>query len=583
MVALWEQAMPFLVAAARVHGMGVLAGAPDADVNTAAGVGRGLLRDMFGAQAPYSQVPEPLGALVASPDDPGAQDAVAEEVAGALRDDPALAAAVVAALTGFYRREIEGGSTEAMMQLGELLRDQDDLEGARAGYQQAIDRGDVRAMLSLARLLRGDVGDAGGARSWFQRAIDSGDADLAAEAAVDLGHLLMIFKRDVDGAQAAFQRAIDSGHPEWAPAGMNGLASLRLRQRDPAGARTAFQQAADAGNPEQAARALTMLGNLLGREGDTDAARVAYMQVIDSGDADWAPPALGELLNLLREEDDIEGARAAHRKAVNTGNPEACYALVVIGQLLDQRGDPEGARTAFRAAGEAGYEWAGELLAGLDRKDEPVRVARREEEPADLPPQFSPRHMAETGIAVLEHGLPAPPEPVTYQMSVPMAYWDAEHCAVVLFLQFRRDEAGGWDPMALMGTYSRDEIQWIAHRWWTGTGFSPDPIARPGDQRHLDGQPITVSGHSWSSPSDPGHLAMVVHGRVDPAVKDLVLAQDGREDRRPLDSRFGAWVVCTEHASPFQVIALDENGSELGRLEGSLPPEDPFYFPAGPE
>jgi tetratricopeptide (TPR) repeat protein len=411
-VALWEEAMPFLVAAVRVYGTGVLAGAPDVD--TAAGVGRGLLRDIFGAQAADGQVPEPLGALVARPDDPGAQEGVAEEVAGALGDDPALAAAVVAALTGFYRREIEGGNTDAMIQLGQLLRDQDDLEGARGAYQQAIDRGDVRGMLSLARLLGEDVGDAEGARAWFQRAIDSGDADLAAEATVDLGHLLMMFQRDADGAQAAFQRAIGSGHPEWAPAALNGLASLRVRQRDSAGARAAYQQAADSGNPGQAGRALTMLGNLLCRDGDTDAARVAYMQVIDSGDADWAPPALGELLNLLREEDDLDGARAAHRKAVETGNPEACYALVVIGQLLDQRGDPEGARAAFREAGEAGYEWAGDLLTGLDRKDETARVARwGEEEPADLPPQFNPRHMAETGVARLHRAArgrsPAPP------------------------------------------------------------------------------------------------------------------------------------------------------------------------------
>ena len=72
---------------------------------------------------------------------------------------------------------------------------------------------------------------------------------------------------------------------------------------------------------------------------------------------------------------------------------------------------------------------------------------------------------------------------------------------------------------------------------------------------------------------------MIVHGRVGPTVTHLVLVQDGREDRRPLDSRFGAWVVCTGQASPFQIIALDENGSELGRLDESIPPEDPFHFP----
>jgi len=151
---------------------------------------------------------------------------------------------------------------------------------------------------------------------------------------------------------------------------------------------------------------------------------------------------------------------------------------------------------------------------------------------------------------------------------------------VVLFLRFRHAEDRRWGT-AVMGTYSRDEDQWTAHRAWMSTGFSPDPIARPDDLRHLGGRAIGATGRSRTPQPTPGYPAMIVHGRVDPAVTHLVVVQDGREDRRPLDSRFGAWVVCTGQASPFQVIALDENGSELGRLEGSIPPEDPFYFPAG--
>ena len=51
---------------------------------------------------------------------------------------------------------------------------------------------------------------------------------------------------------------------------------------------------------------------------------------------------------------------------------------------------------------------------------------------------------------------------------------------MVLSLQFHRNEDGGQDPVvALMGTYSRDEDQWIAHRSWMGTGFSPTPSRGP--------------------------------------------------------------------------------------------------------
>jgi hypothetical protein len=66
---------------------------------------------------------------------------------------------------------------------------------------------------------------------------------------------------------------------------------------------------------------------------------------------------------------------------------------------------------------------------------------------------------------------------------------------------------------------------------------------------------------------------MIVHGRVGPAVTQLALIHDGCEDRRPLESHFGAWVVCTEQASPFQVSALDASGAVLASIEESFPPE----------
>ena len=66
---------------------------------------------------------------------------------------------------------------------------------------------------------------------------------------------------------------------------------------------------------------------------------------------------------------------------------------------------------------------------------------------------------------------------------------------------------------------------------------------------------------------------MIVHARVGPAVTQLALIHDGCEDRRPLESHFGAWVVCTEQASPFQVSALDASGAVLASIEESFPPE----------
>lgn len=55
-------------------------------------------------------------------------------------------------------------------------------------------------------------------------------------------------------------------------------------------------------------------------------------------------------------------------------------------------------------------------------------------------------------------------------------------------------------------------------------------------------------------------------GRVSPAVTTLAVVQDGHEDRRPLRSHFGAWVVCVERWAPFQVNALDEAGTVIGTI-----------------
>ncbi len=246
---LWEEPMPYLVAAARAYGPDVLAAAPVAEPGSPAELGRALLAELFGTRPAGGALPAVAAAVVARPDDAAALDALGDEVAGAL-DDPRRQAAVITVLTRFYQRGIEAGRTEAMVGLGELRQALDDAEGARAAYQQAAGAGDERAMLRLADLLMAELGDAGGARAWFQRAADSADPDIAAEAMVDLGHLLVIFQRDYPAARAAFQRAIDSAHPEWAPAAAAGLAGLLLKQGDMTGARAAYQQAIESANTD---------------------------------------------------------------------------------------------------------------------------------------------------------------------------------------------------------------------------------------------------------------------------------------------------------------------------------------------
>jgi hypothetical protein len=192
-----------------------------------------------------------------------------------------------------------------------------------------------------------------------------------------------------------------------------------------------------------------------------------------------------------------------------------------------------------------------------------------------LPAGFDPRWKLRTGLAVLENGLPELPGELDYRMSIPVAFWTAPSCAVVLFLEFSRETDGTILPRAIMTTYARDGDLWSGHKYHGGVGWSHDPIADPHGMRDLDNRAIVEGGGSFTDSPSPGHPAAVVVGRARPDVTHLALLQDGHEDRRALCSDFGAWVVCTEHWSPYQINALAENGAVLASLHG--PPRLPSH------
>ena len=164
--------------------------------------------------------------------------------------------------------------------------------------------------------------------------------------------------------------------------------------------------------------------------------------------------------------------------------------------------------------------------------------------------------MRRTGIEVLRGGLPPLPGKLTYQMSIPVAYWTANLRAVVLFLGWEDEEE--WFPEMTMATFTRDGDSWTSPKHWMGTGWSHDPIANPRSRRDLGGRAMVTGGGSET----------VMHGRVAPAVKEIGLIQNGHEDRRPLESHFGAWVVCTDEPSPFRVTAYSKSGVMLADIEG---------------
>ena len=191
-----------------------------------------------------------------------------------------------------------------------------------------------------------------------------------------------------------------------------------------------------------------------------------------------------------------------------------------------------------------------------------------------LPRDLDRKWKHQTGITVLDRGLPPLPDVLDYTMSVPVASWAASGCAVVLFLEYSRDPDGTIAPRPVvhMPTFARDGDSWTAHRWCVGAGWSHDPIANPRDLRDLSGQVMAGGSGGFTATPAPGHPAVIVAGRVAPVVTQIALIQDGREDRRALRSHFGAWVVCADRWSPYQINALDDNGAVLASIQG--PPLD---------
>jgi hypothetical protein len=159
----------------------------------------------------------------------------------------------------------------------------------------------------------------------------------------------------------------------------------------------------------------------------------------------------------------------------------------------------------------------------------------------DLPRPLDPRFWLETGARVIEQGLPELPAALNHRMSIPIAYWSGECCAVVTFMQFRSDRDGvGWAATCTV-PFARQGSHWNppqnhAYLW---SSYAFDPVTDPGFDGHMDGYAMTY-GDLLQSDHEPGQPANTALGHVSPAVRYLAVIQDDRQDYRPLHSHFGA-------------------------------------------
>jgi tetratricopeptide (TPR) repeat protein len=534
-----EEATPFMLAALNP---------PTAQGDTET-LGRELLRLVFGPADDGGNLATAL-----------TEDQLRHRAFEAFESDPAVAARAAAAIAAFRRRRADAGDVQALVELGNFLY-WDDPQGAQAAYQEAIDAGHLPALIDLGMVLGNVLDDEEAARKAYERAAASDDPDVRAHAMYRIACLR------TSGREAALQQVIGTRHPEWAAAAMVSLAGPLMRRGDLEGAAALFREAVQTGTPDRSAHASSFLADILEDQGDLAGATAIWQRLIDSRSPDWAAPAFNSLVHALAGQDDADGLRAAYVTGAALANPEAPYALLQLGQLLEARGDLDGAHAAWQQAIDAGCDdpdyWRERMSPAPEPPPEPAPY------PPHLPPRFNPRNMVRTGLDVLDHGLLPLPDVLTYDMALPVAYWTAEQCAVVLILRFISHRPGEPTPAALPVTYSRapdGTWQAPAHTYIVGGSFSHDPIANPGSQRHLGGNAMVYGSTRQATQVTPGQPAFIATGSAAPEVRYLAVVKDGHEDRRRLESHFGAWVVCTEQPGPFDVAGLSESGDVLARL-----------------
>jgi tetratricopeptide (TPR) repeat protein len=276
---------------------------------------------------------------------------------------------------------VEDAETEALLDRGDQLRGEGDLDGAEAAYEEAEEAGDVRGCLKLAGLLEDDREDFAAAEAAWRRADEAGNLN----GAGNLGRLLRE-QGDPAGAEAAFRRCVDRGSVraigDWA-----GLLSMRsdatleeiaeaaelicgahdrfvwhgdtaamtammvfegIEERcDPVAIEVGLRRADEQGSaaaPWHLAWALRAKGNL-------PAAVAAFRRAGERGfEEAWVKEA-GACLEM----GDAQGAEAAAKKGDEAGSPSASG---LLGAILDERGRTDAALAAYRRA-DAGDDGTG--------------------------------------------------------------------------------------------------------------------------------------------------------------------------------------------------------------------------------
>ncbi|MFI1239265.1 tetratricopeptide repeat protein, partial [Nocardia salmonicida] len=146
--------------------------------------------------------------------------------------------------TDLWQQAADQGHTNAMTNLGILVRQRGDLDEAETWYRRAAENGNRSAMARLGFLLeqRGDLEEA---ETWYRHAAGDGDGDGDGDIIAMTALGIMLQQRgDLDEAETWYRHAADDGETN----AMTTLGILLEQRGDLEEAETWYRHAADDGN-----------------------------------------------------------------------------------------------------------------------------------------------------------------------------------------------------------------------------------------------------------------------------------------------------------------------------------------------
>ena len=288
-------------------------------------------------------------------------------------------------------REIEDreGEASALSNLGGVLKDLGDLEGAKENWEHALkidegvygpDHPSVARDVSNLGIVLQDLGDLEGAKENYERALKIDEGMYGPEhpnVAIRVSNLGSVLQDlgDLEGAKENYERALKIGEDVYGPEHpsvairVNNLGSVLHDLGDLEGAKEHFQRALKIGEdvygPEHPSVAIRVnnLGSVLHDLGDLEGAKEHYERALKIDEGVYGPdhPSVArdvnnlggifyDLGNLKDAKENLQRALKIDEGIYGPDHPSVARRANNLGMMLEELGDLEGARENYERA-----------------------------------------------------------------------------------------------------------------------------------------------------------------------------------------------------------------------------------------